>query len=88
MGHWIHDQMSQTIIPTSGAATATTPSATSSPTRHGPRSSSSPRPLSPSLLNETALDVNGNTINMTPVQAIYAQPSGWNATGFFTGNNA
>jgi hypothetical protein len=38
-------------------------------------------------LNETAFNVNGNTINMTPV-GVYAQPSGWSATGIFNGNNA
>jgi hypothetical protein len=43
--------------------------------------------LSPTLLNETAFNVNGNTIATTNV-GTYAQPAGWNAGSFFTGNNA
>jgi hypothetical protein len=47
--------------------------------------------LSPTLLNETALNVNGNTIDITPIAAPGAsitQPDGWTAVGIFTGNNA
>jgi hypothetical protein len=43
--------------------------------------------LSPSLLNETALDVNSNTIDVAAA-GIDSPPAGWNATTFFTGNNA
>ncbi len=41
--------------------------------------------LSPTVLNETGLYVNGNTINVSPA-GTYAEPSGWNATGFFDNN--
>ncbi len=87
MGHWIHDQMSQTIIPTqwSGDSYDTVGDVFANPSWSGVIKLT--QTLSPSLLNETAFDVNGNTINMTPY-GIYAQPSGWSATGFFSGNNA
>jgi hypothetical protein len=38
------------------------------------------------VLNETGLYVNGNTISVSPY-GTYAQPSGWSASSFFTGNN-
>jgi hypothetical protein len=43
--------------------------------------------LSPNLLNETAFNFDGNKLNFTPT-GIFAQPAGWNAGSFFTGNNA
>ncbi len=87
MGHWIHDQMSQTNIPTqwSGDNYDTVGDIFANPSWSAVVKLT--QTLSPSLLNETAFNVNGNTINMTPT-GIYAQPSGWSATGFFSGNNA
>ncbi len=91
MGHWIHDQMSQTIIPTmwSGDTYTTIGDVFENPSWSSVIQLS--QTLSPNLLNETALDVNGNTINITPISAggaSYVQPAGWNAGSFFTGNNA
>lgn len=87
MGHWIHDQMSQTNIPTqwSGDSYDTVGDVFANPSWSGVIKLT--QTLSPTLLNETALDVNGNTVNMTPA-GIFAQPAGWSATGFFSGNNA
>jgi hypothetical protein len=47
--------------------------------------------LTPTLLNETSFNVNGNTINITPEAApgaSFTQPTGWGAVGIFSGNNA
>ena len=87
MGHWIHDQMSQTIFPSqwSGDSYTTVGNVFANPSWAAVVKLS--QTLSPNLLNETAFNVNGNTIDMTPA-GIYKQPSGWSATGFFTGNNA
>ena len=87
MGHWIHDQMSQTIFPSqwSGDSYTTVGNVFANPSWAAVVKLS--QTLSPNLLNETAFNVNGNTIDMTPA-GIYKQPSGWNASGFFTGNNA
>ncbi|MGC2404124.1 MAG: carboxypeptidase regulatory-like domain-containing protein [Acidobacteriaceae bacterium] len=87
MGHWIHDQMSQTIFPTmwSGDSYDTTGDVFGNPSWASVIKLT--QTISPSLLNETSLDVNGNTISITPA-GIYAEPSGWNAGSYFTGNNA
>jgi len=43
--------------------------------------------ISPNLLNETSLNVNGNSISITPA-GIYTIPSGWTQAGYFpAGNN-
>ena len=73
MGHWIHDQMSQTIYPDmwSNNSYVTTGDVFKNPSWGTVIKLT--QSLSPTLLNETALDVNGNTINITPA-GIYAQP--------------
>jgi Carboxypeptidase regulatory-like domain len=91
MGHWIHDQMSQTIFPVmwSGDNYNTVGDVFKNPSWGTVIKFT--QSLSPTLLNETALNVNGNTINITPVAApgaSFAQPDGWNAVGIFSGNNA
>lgn len=91
MGHWIHDQMSQTIFPVmwSGDNYVTVGDVFKNPSWGTVIKLT--QTLSPSVLNETALNVNGNTIDITPVSApgaSFAQPSGWNAVGIFSGNNA
>jgi hypothetical protein len=89
MGHWIHDQMSQTIIPSewSGSSYDTVGTQFANPSWASVIKLT--QTLSPSLLNETSLNVNGNTIGWTPV-GIYQQPAGWNAQPFsgFAGNEA
>lgn len=86
MGHWIHDQMSQTIFPTmwSSDSYPTTGDVFANPSWSSVIKLT--QTLSPSVLNETSLDVNGNTINITPA-GIFGEPSGWNAGSYFTGNN-
>lgn len=87
MGHWIHDNMSQTIFPTmwSGDSYTTVGNVFSNPSWAAVVKLT--QTLSPNVLNETGLFVNGNTIDITPA-GIFAQPSGWGAVGFFSGNNA
>ena len=90
MGHWIHDQMSQTIIPTmwSGDSYDTVGDVFANPSWSSVIQLS--HTITPNLLNEVSLDVNGNTININPISAggaSYVQPSGWNAGSFFQGNN-
>jgi hypothetical protein len=81
MGHWIHDQMSQTIIPSewSGSSYDTVGTQFANPSWASVVKLT--QTLSPSVLNETAFNVNGNTIGWTPV-GIYQQPSGWSAQPF------
>jgi hypothetical protein len=86
MGSWIHDSMTQTIIPTqwSGDSYDTVGDVFANPSWAAAiRLTQS---ISPTVLNETGLYVNGNTISVSPY-GTYAQPSGWNASSFFTGNN-
>jgi hypothetical protein len=86
MGSWIHDAMSQTIIPTqwSGDSYDTVGDVFGNPSWGAAvRLTQS---ISPTVLNETGLYVNGNTISVSPY-GNYAQPSGWNASNFFPGNN-
>jgi len=87
MGHWIHDQMSQTIYPDmwSNNSYVTTGDVFANPSWGSVIKLT--QMLSPTVLNETSLDVNGNTIDITPA-GIYQQPSGWSAVGIFSGNNA
>ena len=86
MGSWIHDAMTQTIIPTqwSGDNYDTVGDVFANPSwAAAVRLTQS---ISPTVLNETGLYVNGNTISVSPY-GTYAQPSGWSASSFFTGNN-
>jgi Carboxypeptidase regulatory-like domain/TonB-dependent Receptor Plug Domain len=87
MGHWIHDQMSQTIFPVmwSGDSYPTVGDVFANPSWASVINLS--QVISPTLLNETAFNVNGNTINITNA-GIYKQPDGWTAQGIFSGNNA
>jgi Carboxypeptidase regulatory-like domain len=89
MGHWIHDAMVQTIIPSewSGSSYDTVGTVFANPSWASVIKLS--QTLTPSILNETALNVNGNTINWTPT-GISAQPAGWTAQSFtgFAGNAA
>lgn len=87
LGSWIHDSMSQTIIPTqwSGDSYSTVGDVFSNPSWAAVLKLS--QQLTPTLLNETALNVNGNTIDVQPT-GVYQQPTGWNAGSLFTGNNS
>ena len=85
MGSWLHDTASQTIFPTmwSGDSYTTVGDVFSNPSWAAAIRLT--QALSPTVLNETGLYVNGNTINVSPA-GTYAEPSGWNATGFFDNN--
>ena len=87
MGSWIHDSMSQTVIPTqwSGDSYDTVGDVFDNPSWG--TAIRLTQALSPTLLNETGLYVNGNTINVSP-EGTFAQPPGWNAGSFFSGSNA
>jgi len=87
MGHWIHDSMEQTYYPPqwSGVSYVTVGNTFANPSWGTVIKLT--QTISPTLLNETCINVNGNTINMTNA-GIYAQPSGWSAVGIFHGNNA
>src|ERR1700733_5220703 len=76
MGSYIHDQMSQTYFPPlwSGDTYTTVGNIFANPSWAAVVKLS--ESISPTMLNEICLCVNGNTITTTP-QGIYAQPSGW-----------
>ena len=86
MGSYIHDQMSQTYFPPlwSGTTYTTVGNIFANPSWAAVVKLS--ETISPTMLNEVCLCVNGNTITTTP-EGTYAQPSGWSAGSFFTGNN-
>jgi Carboxypeptidase regulatory-like domain len=87
MGSYIHDQMSQTYFPPlwSGDTYTTVGNIFANPSWAAVVKLS--QTISPTMLNEVCLCVNGNTISTTP-EGNYAQPAGWSAGSFFTGNNA
>jgi len=87
MGHFIHDQMSQTYYPDmwSSDSYPTTGNVFGNPTWGSVIKLT--QTISPNLLNETSLNVNGNSISITPA-GIYTIPSGWTQAGYFpAGNN-
>jgi len=86
MGHFIHDEMSQTIYPDmwSNETYSTTGDVFGNPTWGSVIKLT--QTISPTLLNETSLNVNGNSISITPV-GIFAQPSGWTQAGYFPAAN-
>ena len=88
MGHWIHDRMSQTNYPSmwDGDSYYTVGTVFANPSWASVIKLT--QTLSPTLLNETSLNVNGNTIQWSPV-GVYSQPSGWAAKPLsgFAGNN-
>jgi hypothetical protein len=87
MGSYIHDQMQQTLYPPmwGGDTYTTVGNEFANPSWAAVIKLS--QTISPTMLNEVCLCVNGNTISTQPL-GIFAQPSGWNAGSFFTGNNA
>ena len=86
MGHWIHDQMSQTIYPDmwSNDSYPTTGDVFGNPSWGSVIKLT--QTISPTVLNETSFNVNGNTISITPA-GIFAQPSGWTQVGYFPAAN-
>ena len=89
-GHWIHDSMSQTIFPAMWSADSYNTVGNVFQNPSWGTVIKLTQSLSPTLLNETSLNVNGNKINITPVAApgaSFTQPTGWSAVGIFSGNN-
>ncbi|MGA8529514.1 MAG: TonB-dependent receptor [Acidobacteriaceae bacterium] len=86
MGHFIHDQMSQTYYPDMWSSDnyPTTGNVFGNPTWGSVIKLT--QTISPTLLNETSLNVNGNSISITPA-GIYSQPSGWSQAGYFPAAN-
>ena len=87
MGSYIHDQMSQTYFPPLWSSTTYTTVGNIFANPSWAAVVKLSQTISPTMLNEVCLCVNGNTITTTP-EGNYAQPSGWSAGSFFTGNNA
>ncbi len=88
MGHWIHDRMSQTYFPNQNWGDGD--SYTTAGDVFGNPSWGSviklTQTISPSILNETSLNVNGNYIKITAA-GIFAQPAGWTQKGYFPAAN-
>jgi hypothetical protein len=82
MGHWIHDSMSNTQYPSMWSPDSYYTVGTLFKNPSWGTVVKLTQTLSTTLLNETSINVNGNTINMTPV-GIYTQPTGWSAVGIF-----
>ncbi|WP_263369081.1 TonB-dependent receptor [Edaphobacter dinghuensis] len=87
MGHYIHDANTQTKYPPlwSNDSYPTVGSVMNNPAWAAVVKLT--QTISPNLLNETAFNFDGNKLTFTPV-GTFAQPTGWNAGSFFTGNNA
>ena len=85
MGSWLHDSATQTIFPTmwSGDSYTTVGDIFSNPSWAAAVRLTDT--LSPTVLNEVGLYVNGNTINVAPA-GTYAEPSGWSAGSYFNNN--
>jgi hypothetical protein len=92
MGHWIHDRMSQTYFPNQnwgdGDSYTTAGDVFGNPSWGTVIKLT--QTISPTVLNETSLNVNGNYIKITAVAspgASIAEPAGWTQTGFFPAAN-
>lgn len=86
MGHWIHDQMSQTYYPDmwSNDTYPTTGDVFENPTWGTVIKLA--QTISSDMVNETSINVNGNTISIPPA-GIYKIPSGWTQQGYFPAAN-
>jgi hypothetical protein len=92
MGHWIHDQMSQTYFPNQnwgdGDSYTTAGDVMANPSWGTVIKLT--YTISPNLLNEASINVNGNHLVMTALAspgASIAQPAGWTQTGYFPAAN-
>jgi hypothetical protein len=85
-GHYIHDAVTQEFIPPlwSDSSYPTVGTSMSNPSWSAVIQLT--QTISPTLLNEASFDFDGNKIFLNPT-GIYAEPSGWTAQGYFTGNN-
>jgi hypothetical protein len=88
MGHYMHDAVSQTYYPAlwSDSSYPTVGTALLNPAWSSVIKLT--QTISPTLLNETIFNYDGNKINLGPL-GVYAQPEGWTAQSFFpAANNA
>ncbi len=92
MGHWIHDQMSQTYFPNQNWGDGDSYT-TAGDTMANPSWGSVIKltyTISPNLLNEASINVNGNHLVMTALAspgASISEPSGWTQKGYFPAAN-
>ena len=86
MGHYIHDANNQTLFPPlwSDDSYPTVGSVMQNPAWAAVVKLT--QTISPNLLNETAFNFVGNKLTITPT-GTYAQPSGFNTSTFFSGQN-
>jgi hypothetical protein len=82
MGHYLHDQVSQTYFPPLWGDSTYPTVGTAMLNPSWSSTIKLTQTLTPNLLNETAFLYSGNTIHLDPV-GISAQPSGWTASSFF-----
>jgi hypothetical protein len=85
-GHFISEQISQTYVTSlwSGSNVPTVGTVLDNPSYHGViRATYS---ISPTLLNETAFNANGNQLKLTP-EGLISRPSGVNIPELFPSNN-
>ena len=88
MGHWIHDQMSQTYFPNQNWGDGDSYT-TAGDTMANPSWGSVIKltyTISPNLLNEASINVNGNHLVMTALAspgASISEPAGWTPAGYF-----
>jgi hypothetical protein len=82
MGHYLHDQVSQTYFPPLWGDSSYPTVGTAMLNPSWSSTIKLTQTLSPTLLNETAFLYSGNTIHLSPV-GVSAQPTGWTATSFF-----
>jgi hypothetical protein len=91
MGHYLHDQVTQTYIPPLWGDSSYPTVGTAMLNPSWSSTVKLTQTLSPTLLNETAFLYSGNTIHLSPISSdggTFVQPSGWTATSFFpVGNN-
>ena len=82
MGHYLHDQVSQTYYPPLWGDSSYPTVGTAMLNPSWSSTIKLTQTLSPNLLNETAFLYSGNTIHLSPV-GVAAQPTGWSGTTFF-----
>lgn len=87
MGHYLHDSVTQSFaLPLwSGDSFPTVGSQFTNPAWSVVVKLT--QTLSPTLLNETAFNLNRNVLTIVPT-GNYQKPSGWSAKSFYTGNDA
>jgi hypothetical protein len=86
MGHYLHDQTTQTYFPPLWGDSSYPTVGTAMLNPSWSSTIKLTQTLSPTLLNETAFLYSGNTIHLSPI-GVAARPAGWTATSFFPDAN-